>query len=885
MTACKDVQDMNLGKKAVSAALAGTLAVGMVPGVALAATADDAVADDGIETLALSALQDFAAGSVSGIKIAGVAADVANIETSIDNVTSADAGKFKLPIALTQVTTSTGAVVNIGDQEGVTYEMLQSTSATAPTSWDGATLNTELASKTAGSYWVKATLPAEADITVDALEPYAGATIAFKLNIVNKSLSDAYMYQTIDGKEVKTFTYDSTEVTPSFKLPGAENPLTPTTDYSVEYYDVATGKKTTATDNGAAAEGGAPAYAGKYIAYVKGATDYLGSNVQIPFTIDQLNLATADLKVPTVTGSTAFAPVLVVNGKTIGASSMPALSALLDTAVSPIDNGEATSYTFTFKPAQGNKNIVGTKTVNTYRTADAVTKWQIGGTDAANQTSYACPDVILSAATNNKPFDISSVTALDAAGKELATTVTVTNTVTKEVVPASSANTPGSWTITYTVDAAANKYAVGGTYVVTTNVYAGVINNADVIVKQNGQVTDAPSFVYNGENVLPQIDVTVKSGDKTLVAGKDYTLKASLNGTDVAEAVNANATGENYDVTIDAPGYKFAAAGDNQFEITVDPCEIAVLQVADQINADTDDPTDDFLNYTGKAITPVLEYKNVATDKAWTALPADQFSLTYSYHPFDADGNVDTTKTSEPTEMKAAGEYTITIAPKNTTVAGNYTLTASTCKVIVKEGARVFEDVPSSAWYYEVVNKAATLQYMTGIGDTKLFKPNAKITRAEVVAVLFKMANGSGLGDDFSYDENSGYNTGFSDVKGNAWYAKAVAWAKNTGIVSGYGDGATFGPNDQITREQFAAMLCSYAKAMGNYAAVKDVNAVLADKTGGNQVSGWAKESVAWAVSKEYMGNGAIGIAPKNTVTRAEVAAMTVAYQPVAFEK
>lgn len=49
MTACKDVQDMNLGKKAVSAALAGTLAVGMVPGVALAATADDAAADDGIE--------------------------------------------------------------------------------------------------------------------------------------------------------------------------------------------------------------------------------------------------------------------------------------------------------------------------------------------------------------------------------------------------------------------------------------------------------------------------------------------------------------------------------------------------------------------------------------------------------------------------------------------------------------------------------------------------------------------------------------------------------------------------------------------------------------------------------------------------------------------
>lgn len=107
MTACKDVQDVNLGKKAVSAALAGTLAVGMVPAVALAAPADDAVADDGIETLNMSGAYDFSKGSVTGLTIGGKTVSVVNGAATI-----ALPADNQAKLSVNQITTGQGTVLN-----------------------------------------------------------------------------------------------------------------------------------------------------------------------------------------------------------------------------------------------------------------------------------------------------------------------------------------------------------------------------------------------------------------------------------------------------------------------------------------------------------------------------------------------------------------------------------------------------------------------------------------------------------------------------------------------------------------------------------------------------------------------------------------------------
>ncbi|MDN0056590.1 S-layer homology domain-containing protein, partial [Collinsella ihumii] len=192
--------------------------------------------------------------------------------------------------------------------------------------------------------------------------------------------------------------------------------------------------------------------------------------------------------------------------------------------------------------------------------------------------------------------------------------------------------------------------------------------------------------------------------------------------------------------------------------------------------------------------------------------------------------------------------------------------------------AGVFADVPTSGqWYSQVVYDATELGYMNGYAGTKLFGPNDSITRGQVACVLYNMS-GASIDESSSaaYNELFGWDTGFNDVDGKAYYAKAIYWAKSTGVVNGYGDG-TFAPDAQITREEFAAMLSNYAENMGD-----DVEGAEADLSAfgdASQVSDWATEAIEWAVANEVMGNGGF-LAPTANITRAEAAAMAVNYQP-----
>ena len=193
-----------------------------------------------------------------------------------------------------------------------------------------------------------------------------------------------------------------------------------------------------------------------------------------------------------------------------------------------------------------------------------------------------------------------------------------------------------------------------------------------------------------------------------------------------------------------------------------------------------------------------------------------------------------------------------------------------------------FTNVDSSAWYAVPVEKAADLGYVHGISGTNLFAPEADITRADAVCILFNMAGGESMPEeDFSFDVNTGYNTNFSDVDGHSYFAKALAWARAFGVANGYGDG-TFAPFAQITREEFASMLANYAKAMGKFEAADE--SALDSMSDANTVSDWAEANAAWAVENGVMGNGGF-VAGQSNITRAEVAAMAVNYQSEALEK
>ena len=91
--------------------------------------------------------------------------------------------------------------------------------------------------------------------------------------------------------------------------------------------------------------------------------------------------------------------------------------------------------------------------------------------------------------------------------------------------------------------------------------------------------------------------------------------------------------------------------------------------------------------------------------------------------------------------------------------------------------------------------------YVTGYEDNTI-RPNSSITRAEAAAMLSRIS--SDFNTDQSYDVSA-----FGDVAADAWYAKYIGYAAQKGIVTGYED-ASFHPNDSITREEFATMLCRF---------------------------------------------------------------------------
>ena len=115
------------------------------------------------------------------------------------------------------------------------------------------------------------------------------------------------------------------------------------------------------------------------------------------------------------------------------------------------------------------------------------------------------------------------------------------------------------------------------------------------------------------------------------------------------------------------------------------------------------------------------------------------------------------------------------------------------------------------------------------------------------------------------------YGSSFADVQSGQWYSDAVAWAARNGIVTGY-DNGKFGVNDNVTREQMAAILYRYANYKGY-----DVTdrAYLNGYIDAGSISGYAVDAMSWA-NAEGLVNGRTynTLAPTGTATRAEVAAI-----------
>ncbi len=179
-----------------------------------------------------------------------------------------------------------------------------------------------------------------------------------------------------------------------------------------------------------------------------------------------------------------------------------------------------------------------------------------------------------------------------------------------------------------------------------------------------------------------------------------------------------------------------------------------------------------------------------------------------------------------------------------------------------EQASSQFTDVRTDAWYYEAIEFVTDRGYFVGITDV-LFAPERKMSRSMFVAVLARL-NGADLSN---YD---GVTT-YADVDAKSYYAKALDWATENKIVKGY-NATEFGPNDNITREQMCSIIYRYSQFVGDDMTVE--NPEFMDRyTDTAKISGWAKDSVVWCVSKGLIkGYTNTTIAPQNFATRAQVA-------------
>ena len=177
-----------------------------------------------------------------------------------------------------------------------------------------------------------------------------------------------------------------------------------------------------------------------------------------------------------------------------------------------------------------------------------------------------------------------------------------------------------------------------------------------------------------------------------------------------------------------------------------------------------------------------------------------------------------------------------------------------------------FIDVDHEEWYAQSIANVVAKGLMEGV-DTMLFAPEDAMTRGMMAKALYALAEKPEIVDAAS----------FLDVADSVNYADAVAWGAESGVIKGYSE-TEFGGEDALTRQQLAALLYRYAKLIEEQDMTADAG-VLEQFADHERVSGWAEESMAWAVANELVVGRTDGtLDPRGVITRAEAAAILDRY-------
>lgn len=173
--------------------------------------------------------------------------------------------------------------------------------------------------------------------------------------------------------------------------------------------------------------------------------------------------------------------------------------------------------------------------------------------------------------------------------------------------------------------------------------------------------------------------------------------------------------------------------------------------------------------------------------------------------------------------------------------------------------AAAFPDIQDTDWYAPAVAYVQVKGLMNGMGDGS-FQPQGTVTRGMLAAVLYRAAG--------SPPSTAGLY--FEDIYAGTWYADAVVWCGDAGVVTGT-DSLHFSPEHPVTREQVALMLWRLAGwPPANRAAIF---------VDGAQINTWSRAGVDWACQAGIVTGKPDGtFDPQGRATRAEVAQMLMRY-------
>lgn len=175
-----------------------------------------------------------------------------------------------------------------------------------------------------------------------------------------------------------------------------------------------------------------------------------------------------------------------------------------------------------------------------------------------------------------------------------------------------------------------------------------------------------------------------------------------------------------------------------------------------------------------------------------------------------------------------------------------------------------FKDVSETDWFYKAVMYVSENGLMSGV-DADNFGPSWNTTRGMITTILWRMEG-----------KPAASTVPFADVDADMYYADAIAWAAEKGIVSGYGD--TFGPEDNITREQLASILWRYAKYKGYDVSVGEDTNILSYGDAFS-ISEYAIPAMQWACGEGIIsGNDDGTLNPGGYAQRAHAAQMLMKF-------